>query len=106
MRLSFTNQLLIALSIAESSKDESESTLLSILIFVGIKLLKQKLVDYHNYGKPEPLPEYAVHRILYLLATHPELVRSFLLTFYQNNDDSLKEVAQYIKDSNPLKVNS
>ena len=39
-----------------------------------MKILKQKLVDYHNYGKPEPLPEYAVHRLLYLIGTHPELV--------------------------------
>lgn len=30
------------------------------------KLLRQKLIDYHVNGKPDQLPEYAVHRILFL----------------------------------------
>jgi hypothetical protein len=29
-------------------------------------MLRQKLIDYHVNGKPDQLPEYAVHRILFL----------------------------------------
>jgi hypothetical protein len=39
-----------------------------------VKLLKQKLIDYHLSGKPENIPDYALHRLLYLLTTHPDLV--------------------------------
>jgi chorismate mutase len=56
LRLNPTAQLLIALSIFESSKEEQ--------VPESLKLLKQKLIEYHNYGKPEPLPDYAVHRIV------------------------------------------
>jgi len=31
-----------------------------------VKMLRQKLIDYHVNGKPDQLPEYAVHRILFL----------------------------------------
>lgn len=39
-----------------------------------MKVLKQKALDYFNYGKPEPLPDYAVQRLISLLQTHPEMV--------------------------------
>jgi len=41
----------------------------------ALKILKQKLLDYYHAGRPESIPEYALHRILFLLATHPDLVR-------------------------------
>jgi hypothetical protein len=32
----------------------------------AVKIFRQKLIDYHVNGKPDQLPEYAVHRILFL----------------------------------------
>jgi hypothetical protein len=43
--------------------------------FLGIRILKQKLLEYYHHGKPDTaLPEYALHRILFLYSTHPEMV--------------------------------
>jgi len=40
-----------------------------------MKILKQKLLDYQLNGRPETIPDYALHRLLFLLSTHPDLVR-------------------------------
>jgi len=50
-------------------------------LFLALKILKQKLIDYHSLGRPEPLPEYAAHRLMFLLLTNPDLVRIKDLTF-------------------------
>jgi hypothetical protein len=42
---------------------------------LAIKILKAKLQEYLNLGRPEPnFPEYALHRILLLYSTNPEMV--------------------------------
>jgi hypothetical protein len=50
---------------------------------LAIKILKGKLQEYLNLGRPEPnFPEYALHPILLLYSTHPEMVSSnFIFTF-------------------------
>lgn len=50
------------------------------------KILKQKLTDYHVNGKPDQLPEYAVHQILHLLDIIPEF----------RTDDELREPKQFL----------
>jgi hypothetical protein len=44
-----------------------------------MKILKQKLIDYHSMGRPELLPEYAVHKLMFHMTTNPELVTSKLV---------------------------
>jgi hypothetical protein len=44
-----------------------------------LKLFRQKLNEFHANGKPEQLPEYAVHRILYLFDTMPALAQDIQL---------------------------
>jgi hypothetical protein len=55
-----------------------------------IKIFRQKLIDFHVNGKPEQLPEYAIHRILYLFDTNVDL----------KNDALLKEPKQFIIETN------
>lgn len=46
-----------------------------------MKILKQKLLDYQLNGRPEAMPDYALHRLLFLLSTHPDMVRQARLNF-------------------------
>ena len=55
-----------------------------------LKLFRQKLIEFHVNGKPEQLPEYAVHRILFLFDTVPELAM----------DPQLREPKQLIVEAN------
>ena len=48
------------------------------------------MIEYHINGKPEQLPEYAVHRILFLFDTFPEI----------GQDPQLKEPKQFLIESN------
>ena len=59
-------------------------------------------------GRPETgLPDYALHQIMFLYSTHPDMVNDFLeLTFCQNGDDNREGIVQYFVDSNPLKATS
>lgn len=41
---------------------------------LATKILKHKLLDYYHGGRPEPIPEYALHKLLFLLSTHPDMV--------------------------------
>ena len=74
LKLPLVSQILVALSIAESCREEA--------VAEAIKVLKNKLLDYVHAGKPEALPDYAIHRIMYLLSTHPEMV---IIAFYTNS---------------------
>lgn len=82
LKLNFTNQILIALSLVEScTREESlpEGTQIfgDLKNIIAIKILKAKLAEYFNLGRPEAnLPDYALHRIMYLYSTHPEMVSS------------------------------
>jgi hypothetical protein len=49
---------------------------------LGFKLLKQKLIEYHNYGKPEPLPDYAVHTLVYIFTTGQDMVKFHLFDIF------------------------
>jgi hypothetical protein len=40
----------------------------------AIKLLKSKLKDYHSSGKPQPLPAYSAHRLLFMLLSSVDFV--------------------------------
>jgi hypothetical protein len=51
----------------------------------AVKVLKQKLLDYYHQGRPEVIPDYALHRILFLYSTHPEMV------IYETHNDFLLE---------------
>lgn len=64
--LSLAVQLLLALSLGFSSTPHVSRA--------GMCLLKQKLRKYHTFGKPQSMPAYAVHSILYVLRTHAEFV--------------------------------
>lgn len=66
LKLPLNMQLLILLSIVESSYEEMRSE--------AIKLLKNKLSEFSttNNSKQESLPEYAVHRLNYILQVYPE----------------------------------
>ena len=66
LKLDIQSQILVTLSLLESSEDAKE-------ISEIVQLFKQKLIDFHVNGKPEQLPEYAIHRILFLFDTIPEL---------------------------------
>lgn len=59
--------LLIALSLHDSSLNESDRIEAAILI-------KQKLIEYHVSGstKAEPLEEYFLHRLLHIFRCFPE----------------------------------
>jgi len=74
---------LVTLSLLESVQDEAAYAEVT-------KIFRQKLIDFHQNGKPEQLPEYAIHRILYLFDTLPEL----------QNDSQLKDPKQFIIETN------
>ena len=74
LKLSSQTQILVTLSLLESVND---SNLHSEIL----KIFRQKLIDFHQNGKPEQLPEYAVHRMLHLFDTLSEL----------KNDTTLKD---------------
>ena len=42
-----------------------------------IKVLKNKLKEYYNSGKPQPLPSYGAHKLLLMLLTYPDFVLIF-----------------------------
>ena len=70
-------QLLIALSLYESSltdEDRLESKFFVHSNVLGSKLVKQKVIEYHNGGaaKAELLEEYALHRILHIFKVNTE----------------------------------
>lgn len=59
---------MVTLSMLESTDEEQ--------VFDEIlKIFRQKLIEFHINGKPEQLPEYAVHRILFLFDSVPELAQ-------------------------------
>ena len=57
---------MVTLSMLESTDDEQ-------VFDEVLKIFRQKLIEFHINGKPEQLPEYAVHRILFLFDTVREL---------------------------------
>ena len=63
---------MVTLSMLESAEDEQ--------VFEKVlKVFRQKLLEFQTNGKPEQLPEYAVHRILFLFDTVPELAADLQL---------------------------
>jgi len=66
LKLNAQTQILVTLSILESIEDPTMHSEV-------LKIFRQKLIDFHINGKPEQVPEYAIHRILYLFDTIPEL---------------------------------
>ena len=66
LKLNPQMQILVTLSMLESTEDDQ-------LFDEIIKIFRQKLIELHSNGKPELLPEYAVHRILFLFDTMPDL---------------------------------
>jgi len=83
LKLPINMQLLILLSIVESSYEEMRSE--------AIKLLKTKLSEFStiNNNKQESLPEYAVHRLNYILQVYPEF----------RHDDTLQNVRHTLNDN-------
>lgn len=66
LKLNAQLQMMVTLSMLESAEDDQ--------VFEKVlKIFRQKLIEFHVNGKPEQLPEYAVHRILFLFDTVPEL---------------------------------
>jgi len=74
LKLTTKMQLLIALSLHESSITETDRTESALLV-------KQKLIEYHLSGssKAEALEEYAIHRLLHIFRVYPE---------FENNGDA------------------
>lgn len=56
--------------------------------------------EYHNYGKPQRLPDYAVHNMLFIVRNHPEFVLS-KVNLQQNDAFFQFQFCTYIIDSNP-----
>lgn len=83
LKLNLQTQILVTLSLLESTSSQA-------LQSDALKVLRQKIIDFHVNGKPEQLPEYAVHRILFLFDTSAEL----------RNDPLLREPKQFIIDTN------
>lgn len=76
--------------------------------FLATKILRNKLHEMTplNFGG-ESLPEYSIHRLLYILSTNPELVRfRLVLTTFQKDDETLLPVVSLITSTYPLKQTS
>jgi len=82
LKLNAQSQILVTLSMLESTEDDQAFDEI-------LKLFRQKLIEFHANGKPEQLPEYAVHRILFLFDTVPELAQ----------DPQLREPKQLIVET-------
>lgn len=68
LKLNSQAAIMVTLSMLESTDEEQ--------VFDEIlKIFRQKLIEFHINGKPEQLPEYAVHRILFLFDSVPELAQ-------------------------------
>ena len=67
LKLNAQASIMVTLSMLESTDDEQ-------VFDEVLKIFRQKLIEFHINGKPEQLPEYAVHRILFLFDTVPELL--------------------------------
>jgi hypothetical protein len=89
LKLNPHNQVLLALSLLESSTSPRIRT-------DAISVLRQKLETLHSSGKPEQLPEYAIHRLLYLFDTLPEFSADF----------SLRDIKQHILQASMGKFSS
>ena len=67
-----------------------ESTDESVVFDKVLDVFKRKLLEFQSNGKPEQLPEYAIHRILFLFDTVQELA----------TDNSLRDAKQMIISAN------
>lgn len=78
LKINQVNQMIVALALVESCREDvqHEGNIPSINFHIAIKILKQKLLEYYQSSKPEPLPEHITHKALYLLSTHPEMVNN------------------------------
>ena len=48
----------------------------AVLWWAGFGILKQKLVEYFQQTRQEPLEEYAEHRLHYMFSVYPEFQES------------------------------
>ena len=73
LKLNVQAQILVTLSMLESIEDqesydpESTEVKYTETYQSHVKFFKQKLVDFNSNSKADQLPEYAAHRILYLI---------------------------------------
>lgn len=85
LHLSLPVQLIVSLSFVQSSRQDVART--------GAAILRRKLRDYHQMGRPQRLPSYALYLILHHLKSNPDLQRS-------GDSSGLKEWTQFLIDSN------
>ena len=85
LHLSLPVQLIVSLSFVQSSRPEVARS--------GAAILRRKLRDYHQMGRPQLLPSYALYLILHYIKSNPELQRS-------GDSGGLKEWTQFLIDSN------
>jgi hypothetical protein len=73
LKLNAQSQILVTLSMLESMEDQevfdAEKTEVRYTeeYQAQVKYFRQKLVDFNSNSKADLLPEYAAHRILYLI---------------------------------------
>jgi hypothetical protein len=73
LKLNVQTQILVALSMLESIEDQEvydpEATTVKYTdaYLAMVKYFRQKLIDFNANSKSDQLPEYAAHRILFLL---------------------------------------
>jgi CCR4-NOT transcription complex subunit 1 len=92
LHLALPVQLLLALSLSTSFIPNTSR--------VGLTILKQKLKEYFNFGRPQRIPTHALHALLSLLRTHPEFTK---LT--GEEAALMHESIRFLIDSNPLEQN-
>ena len=85
LHLSLPVQLIVSLSFVQSSKAD--------VVRAGATILRRKLRDYHQMGRPQTLPSYALYLILHHIKSNPDLQRS-------GDISGLKEWTQFLIDSN------
>jgi hypothetical protein len=97
LKLNIQAQTLVTLSMLESSEDleafnpENPKIRYTETYQNLVKFFRQKLVDFNQNSKADQLPEYAAHRILFLIDSIDLLVKDqTILEIKQNFTHSLQ----------------
>lgn len=81
LKINQVNQMIVAFALVESCREDvqHEGKIIHHHFHLAIKILKQKLLEYYQSSKPEPLPEHITHKAIFLLSTHPDMVSKQIL---------------------------
>lgn len=90
LKLSNKLQLVISLSLLDNNHPPE-----SVYAADCLNLFKNKLVEYAAQNKMEPLEEYVVHRIMFIVRCHPAY----------KNTWTLHDALRVIVDANQAKLN-